>query len=735
MNTSVHPTLSIFQNHKKGDLEKLPSETFKLATSYLSKDQISKINLAYCVAKEAHQDQKRREGSPYISHPVEVANILLSYHLDHETICAGLMHDVLEDSNVQKTSIENLFGKDIANLVDGVSKLNKMEFSDIAERNALSIQKMALAMSKDIRVIMVKLCDRLHNMKTIEFLPREKQIKKSKETLELYGPIAIRIGMQSLRTELEDLAFECLHPVRAKLLKSAIKTARRGRNRIIYRLKKHIKYSLGKNDVQATVQGREKAISSIYQKIKIKKKPFSEIFDVFAFRVIVQSAEDAYRALGIIHNIFKPIEQRFKDYIAIPKTNGYQALHTSLIADNGIPIEIQIQTKSMELVAENGIAAHWAYKSKDSGGPRFLGARKWAEGLKDLNLNSKDSHEFIESLKTDLFNNEVYVFTPNGEIVNLKNGSTPIDFAYELHTDLGNKAIACKVNRKYAPLNVQLDNGQSIEIITGDEVAPDPAWLNFVVSSKARSAIRATLRNQKVSHARKIGRVMLESELKRDGSKLSDYRGSRLQKILNTIGATSLNQLLTDLGLGKKTSNLVAERFFIGKKSVDSETLQSETMTLTDNMLAGVSVIYAKCCLPVSGDPIIAHTDTDRGVVIHHARCRQVKNIRGKQKNLFPVIWGEDKRERFYRAYVRVLVEDRPGILADIASIFATQKINIMSVNSKDIDAVIQEFIFEAEFLNIEMVKKLMIKVRALKNVTSCSRIVNDERSKNEKTS
>jgi len=338
LNTSVHPSLSIFQNYKKSDLEKLPSETFKLASSYLSKDQITQINLAYCVAKEAHQDQKRREGSPYISHPVEVANILLAYHLDHETICAGLMHDVLEDSNIQKSSLEKLFGKDIANLVDGVSKLNKMEFSDIAERNAQSTQKMALAMSKDIRVIIVKLCDRLHNMRTIEFLPREKQIKKSKETLELYGPIAIRIGMQSLRAELEDLAFECLHPVRAKLLKSAIKTARRGRSRIIYRLKKHIKYSLGKNDVQATVQGREKAMSSIYQKIKIKKKPFSEIFDVFAFRVIVESAEDAYRALGIIHNIFKPIEQRFKDYIAIPKTNGYQALHTSLIADNGIPI-------------------------------------------------------------------------------------------------------------------------------------------------------------------------------------------------------------------------------------------------------------------------------------------------------------------------------------------------------------------------------------------------------------
>ncbi|MEK9650270.1 MAG: bifunctional (p)ppGpp synthetase/guanosine-3',5'-bis(diphosphate) 3'-pyrophosphohydrolase [Gammaproteobacteria bacterium] len=735
MNTSVSHTLSIFQSQNQRDLDKLPDETYKLASSYLNKEHVKKINLAYCVAKEAHIDQKRKEGSPYISHPVEVANILLSYRLDYETVCAGLMHDVLEDSHVQKNSLEKLFGKDIANLVDGVSKLNKMEFSDILERNAQSIQKMALAMSKDIRVIVIKLCDRLHNMRTIKFLPREKQIKKSKETLELYGPIAIRIGMQSLRAELEDLAFECLHPMRAKLLKSAIASARRGRIRIIYRLKKHIKYSLAKNGVKATVQGREKAISSIYQKIKIKKKPFSEIFDVFAFRVIVESAEDAYRTLGVVHNIFKPIEQRFKDYIAIPKTNGYQALHTTLIADNGIPIEIQIQTKSMESVADNGIAAHWAYKSNDSSGPRFIGAKKWAEGLQKLNLNSKDSHEFIESLKTDLFNDEVYVFTPKGEIVNLKNGSTPIDLAYELHTDLGNKAIACKVNRKYAPLNIQLDNGQSIEIITGEEVAPDPAWLNFVVTSKARSAIRATLRHQKVSHARKIGRVMLESELKREGSQLSDYRGSKLEQILNSIGASSLNTLLTDLGLGKKTSNLVAKRFTIGRKTQE-ENLQfaEENMKLEDHMLAGVSVIYAKCCLPVKGDPIVAHTDTERGVVIHHARCRQIVNLRSKQSNLFSIIWGEDTQDRFYKAHIRVLAEDRPGILADVASVFASQKINIYAVNSKDIDAVMQEFFFEAEFSDIEMVKKLMIKVRAVKSVTSCTRIVNDERSKNEKT-
>ena len=732
MNTGTTSSLSIFQNYSTSDLEKLPDETFKLASEYLKKDQIKQINLAYCVAKEAHQGQTRKEGSAYITHPVEVANILLKFRLDNETVCAGLMHDVLEDSSIQKNSLEKLFGKNIANLVDGVSKLNKMEFSDIAERNAQSIQKMALAMSKDIRVIVVKLCDRLHNMRTIEFLPRDKQIKKSKETLELYGPIAIRIGMQSLRAELEDLAFECIHPIRAKLLRSAIKAASRGRSRIVYRLKKHIKYSLSKNNVIATVQGREKAISSIYQKIKVKKKPFSEIFDVYAFRVIVNTAEDAYRSLGIIHNIFKPIEQRFKDYIAIPKTNGYQALHTTLIADNGIPIEIQIQTKSMEAVAENGIAAHWAYKSKDSSGPRFIGARKWAAGLQDLNMNSEDSHEFIESLKTDLFNDEVYVFTPKGKIINLKNGSTPIDLAYELHTDLGNKAIACKVNRKYAPLNVQLENGQSIEIITGEEIAPDPGWLNFVVTSKARSAIRATLRNQKISHARKIGRVMLESELKREGSQLSDYRGNALQRVLSAIGATTLSQLLTDLGLGKKTSNIVAERFRVGKESSDSEILKSENMVISDHLLAGVSVIYAKCCLPVHGDPVLAHTDTERGVVIHHARCRQVQNIRGKHRNLFPAIWGNDKQERFYKAYIKVLVEDKPGILADIASVFATQKINIISVNSKDIDAIMDLFIFEAEFQNIEMLKKLMIKIRTIKNVSSCSRIVNDERSKNE---
>ena len=483
-----------FSNRKL--LSPVPKNLYESARAYFSKKELDLLQTAYNVAFEAHKDQFRKEGSAYITHPVAVASILIELHLDIETVCAGLMHDVLEDSFIKKSYLEKLFGKDIVAIVDGVSNLNKLDFDSIEDRNANNLQKMALAMSKDIRVIIVKLCDRLHNMRTIEFLPREKQIKKSIETLDLYGPIAIRIGMQNIRIELEDLAFKCIHPMRARMLKSAIKQAVGGRQKIISKLRKQFKYHLKNNDILATVQGRQKTLYSIYRKIKNKKKPFSEILDVYAFRVIVNSVDDAYRSLGIIHNVHKPIENKFKDYIAIPKSNGYQAIHTSLIALDGVPIEVQIQTKSMEIIAENGISAHWSYKTKDSVTSEIMGAKKWIESFTDLNKASANTHEFVEAIKTDLVYDEVYVFTPAGRIVNLKSGSTPIDLAYELHTDLGNQAVACKVNRKYAPLNIRLENGQSIEIITSDKQEVSPDWLNFVVTSKARSSIRLALRNQ-----------------------------------------------------------------------------------------------------------------------------------------------------------------------------------------------------------------------------------------------
>ena len=717
-------------------LSPVPKNLYESAKAYFSNRELDLLQTAYNVAFEAHKDQFRKEGSAYITHPVEVASILIELNLDIETVCAGLMHDVLEDSFIKKSYLEKLFGKDVVAIVDGVSNLNKLDFNSIEDRNANNLQKMALAMSKDIRVIIVKLCDRLHNMRTIEFLPREKQIRKSIETLELYGPIAIRIGMQNIRVELEDLAFRCIHPMRARMLESAVKQTVGGRKKIISKLRKQFKYHLKNNDINATVKGRQKSLSSIYAKIKNKKKPFSEILDVYAFRVIVNSVDDVYRALGIIHNIHKPIGNRFKDYIAIPKTNGYQALHTSLIALDGVPIEVQIQTMSMELIAQNGIAAHWSYKTKDAVNSDIIGAKKWIEGFSDLEKASVDSHEFVEAIKTDLVYDEVYVFTPAGKIVNLKSGSTPIDFAYELHTELGNKAAACKVNRKYAPLNIRLENGQSIEIIASDKQEVSPDWLNFVVTSKARSSIRLALRNQKISQSRKAGKLMLESELKRGGVSLDEYRGSRMSRILEMIGVKSLNELLTDLGSGKKTGALVAERFFSGLKIRKNKNPKLKAMVLSDHQIEGVSVIYAKCCMPIHGDPITAHSDTDRGIVIHHARCRQVAPHRSHNisSRYFPAMWGSDSKELHYKGHVKIHAEDRPGILADIASVFTKSNLNIVNIQSRDIDSMIIEFVVEVEVLNTDSLNKLMVKLRSLRYVTSCSRIVNDTKTKNEKT-
>ena len=723
-----------FSNRKL--LSPVPKNLYESARAYFSKKELDLLQTAYNVAFEAHKDQFRKEGSAYITHPVAVASILIELNLDIETVCAGLMHDVLEDSFIKKSYLEKLFGKDIVAIVDGVSNLNKLDFDSIEDRNANNLQKMALAMSKDIRVIIVKLCDRLHNMRTIEFLPREKQIKKSIETLDLYGPIAIRIGMQNIRIELEDLAFKCIHPMRARMLESAIKQAVGGRQKIISKLRKQFKYHLKNNDILATVQGRQKTLYSIYRKIKNKKKPFSEILDVYAFRVIVNSVDDAYRSLGIIHNVHKPIENKFKDYIAIPKSNGYQAIHTSLIALDGVPIEVQIQTKSMEIIAENGISAHWSYKTKDSVTSEIIGAKKWIESFTDLNKASADTHEFVEAIKTDLVYDEVYVFTPAGRIVNLKSGSTPIDLAYELHTDLGNQAVACKVNRKYAPLNIRLENGQSIEIITSDKQEVSPDWLNFVVTSKARSSIRLALRNQKITQSRKAGKLMLESELKRGGVTLDQYRGSKMSRILEMIGVKSLNELLTDLGSGKKTGALVAERFFSALKLRKNKNPKLKAMILSDHQIEGVSVIYAKCCMPIHGDPITAHSDTDRGIVIHHSRCRQVVPHRSHKisSRYFPAMWGSDSKELHYKGHVKIHAEDRPGILADIASVFTKSNLNIVNILSRDIDAMIIEFVVEVEVLNTDSLNKLMVKLRSLRYVTSCSRIVNDTKTKNEKT-
>ena len=732
MNDRVLPN-NLINFDSPESLLKFPKDFYIEAKSYLSKKDIRLIRKAYTFAHQAHVGQKRKDGSDYISHPTAVAKVLLELGMDADSICAGFMHDVLEDCDVQKINLEKIFNKDIANIVDGVSKLGKIELEDKAERNANNFQKMALAMANDVRVIVVKLCDRLHNMRTIDHLPRYKQIYVCKETLEIFGPLALRIGMQDVRAELEDRAFKCLHPLRAKMLKSAIKKSSGGRKRIIYKIRKEIKAHLKNNGILSTVQGREKNLYSIYRKIKVKHKPFSEILDVYAFRIIVNSADDCYRCLGIIHNCYKPIEQRFKDYIAIPKSNGYQGLHTALLALDAVPIEVQVQTKSMELIAEKGIAAHWTYKTDDIESGKEFRARRWMSSIIDLHKRSEGSEEFVESVKTDLFSDEVYVFTPKGNIVNLKTGATPIDFAYELHTDLGNTVVGCLVNRKEAPLNIELENGSTVEIITGKSINVDPAWLNFVVSGKARSAIRNQLRHQKVSQARKAGKVMLESELKRAGHSLEEYRGGTLNNVLKLIGVKSLNQLLTDLGLGKRTGNLVAERFYEGLQIRKDVSEELHPVTLIDNKIEGVAVRYAKCCMPIYGDPITAHSDTERGIVIHHSRCQQVAPFKQNDSRYLDANWGENKKTRSYAAHLQVIAQNKIGTLADVISTFTQRGINIIAVNTKDLDIKFTECNIEIDIENVDELRKIMQKLRSMKFVESCKRIVNDAKTINTK--
>ena len=725
---SEHVLPSILQNDIENNLLKLPSNFYKTAKSYLSSSDIKNIQKAYSVAFYAHDGQQRRDGSKYISHPVEVANILMGLKMDPDSICAALMHDVLEDCDVNKKNIENIFGSDVADIVDGVSKLGKLDIRSRSERDANNLQKMMLAMSKDARVLLVKICDRLHNMRTIEHLPRSKQIQKSKETIELYGPLALRIGMQDIRSELEDLAFRCIHPLRATMLESAINKSSGGRKRIISKIRKELKKHLKSNGiVEVGVKGREKNIYSIYRKIKSKHKPFSEILDVYGFRILVDSVDECYRSLGVIHNYFSPIENRFKDYIAIPKSNGYQALHTSLLALNAFPIEVQIQTRNMYEIASYGLAAHWQYKTKEKNSGSELRATRWLSGLIDLQKKSNNPSEFAQAIKTDLDSNEVFLFSPKGDVYALRKGSTPIDFAYEVHTDLGDTIIGCKVNRSEVPLNIELETGQTVEVISSKSKSElDPSWLNYVVTSKARSAIRSRLRKQKISDARKAGKVMLERELKRAGSSLAEFRGSSLKNILDSIGVTSLNKLLTDLGLGKRTGSIIAERFYSGLQ-IREGIKEPKPVLILDNKIESVTVRFAKCCLPAHGDNVVAHSDTEKGMVIHHKKCKQVTPFINKDSRYMPAIWGENRKEHVYKVKVDINTEDKVGVVSDLGSVFARSGINIGSVNTKTIDKKFAGFEIQIEVKDKKELRGIMQKVRSMKFTTSCKRNINEK--------
>ena len=651
-------------------------------SEYLDEGQISQVRAAYAFANSAHGEQKRKSGEPYISHPLAVASILADMHMDHQCLMAALLHDVIEDTGVPKHIIVREFDQDVADLVDGVSKL-RVIFQSRAEAQAENFQKMTLAMSKDIRVILVKLADRLHNMRTLDHLDADKRKRIARETLEIYAPIANRLGMNNFRVEFEELGFKALHPLRSSMIEKAVRKARGNRKEVVSKILDSIKACLARESIDAEVFGREKHLYSIYDKMRTKHKSFHEIMDVYAFRIIVDSVDTCYRVLGAVHNLYKPVAGRFKDYIAIPKANGYQSLHTTLFGMHGIPIEIQIRTVEMEMVANNGIAGHWLYKtSNDSTTGSHQRAREWMKGLLEIQQSAGNSLEFIENVKIDLFPDEVYVFTPRGEIYDLPQGATPVDFAYAVHTDIGNTCVACRIDRRLAPLSATLESGQTVEIITAPGAQPNPAWLGFVLTGKARGSIRHALKNQQRSESIALGRRLLERTLKSQNASLEDIDQKRLKAVMKERNMETFDALLEAIGLGNQMAYVIARKIVPTEEIEELDNQRPLAIMGTE----GLVVSYAKCCKPIPGDPIIGHISAGRGIVIHMDSCKNMAELRGKPEELMSVRWDPNVNQDF-SVELRVELEHEKGIIALLASTITNVDANIERINMVEKDA------------------------------------------------
>lgn len=651
--------------------------------SYLDPSQIEQVKKAYSFAKDAHQGQSRDSGEPYISHPLAVAAILADMHMDHQCLMAALLHDVIEDTGIPKHTLCKEFDDEVAELVDGVSKLSSM-FETRAEAQAENFQKMTLAMAKDIRVILVKLADRLHNMRTLDFLDPERRRRIAKETLEIYAPIAVRLGMNTIRIEFEELGFKAMYPMRSSMIEKAVKKARGNRKEVVSNVRDSIAACLDREGIEAEVFGREKHLYSIYDKMRSKHLSFHEIMDVYAFRIIVKSVDTCYRTLGAVHNLYKPVAGRFKDYVAIPKANGYQSLHTTLFGMHGIPIEIQIRTQEMEMVANNGIAGHWLYKtSDDKASGSHKRAREWMKGLLELQQSAGNSLEFIENVKIDLFPDEVYVFTPRGEIYELPQGSTPIDFAYGVHTDIGNTCVACRIDRRLAPLSATLESGQTVEIITAPGALPNPAWLGFVTSGKARAGIRHALKNQQHSESVTLGKRLLERTLQIYQKTLADIDPDKLQKVLEDHRLLDLPALLAEVGLGNQMAYVVARRLLTLPEDTEDNPYQGPLAIMGTE---GMVVTYARCCKPIPGDPIIGHISAGRGIVIHIETCKNMQELRTRPDEIMSVRWDPDVDQEF-SVELRVDLEHEKGMVAVLASTIAVADANVERINMIEKDA------------------------------------------------
>jgi len=726
---SEHP-VSQYPEYTQADLANsgnryLISDLCADLEEYLDSAQVAEVYRAYLFGAQAHEGQKRVSGEPYIYHPIAVARIMCEMRMDYKSIIAALLHDVIEDTPTLKEQLAADFGDEVAELVDGVSKLTHLDNVSKAEQQAESFRKMMLAMVKDIRVIIIKLADRLHNMRTLGAMRPDKRRRISQETMDIYAPIANRLGIYSMRHELLDLSIKNAYPMRYRALINACKEVVGHRKEIFQTIESAIKERLKAANIKAEVKHRRKNIHSIYRKMKEKKISFSQLTDVYGVRILCKTVDDCYRVLGVMHNLYKPIPGKFKDYLAIPKANGYQSLHSSLFGPHGVPIEVQIRTFEMERFAHSGIAAHWLYKEGEASSTETAQTRalEWLKGLLEMQQHAGSSLEFLESVKVDLFPDEIYVFTPQGDIKKLPRGSTVVDFAYAVHTDIGNTCVAARIDRRMSPLSSQLHNGQLVEIITSEQSRPHPSWLNYVITAKARTNIRHFLKSLQQAEAEALGQRLLQQALNQMLGKEYEPAAAQIEHVLQQYGLKDYQQLLSEIGLGNRNASLVVKALVDDQSGEDELSIQFDASgkPLPIKGTEGLVLSYAKCCRPVPGDAIVAHFSHGHGLVVHRANCKNMNDPQhdNRKQN---VQWS-DHIEGEFQAAIRVEVNNQRGALARMASTIANMSSNIEQVNQSEKDGLISLTEFLITVRDRIHLARIIKKLRALPVVTRIQRV------------